>query len=475
MAEKWPIAYSPAVTKKVEQVCKFARLVGIEIEPFQKLILRELFSDRQEIVALLPRGNGKTGLMAVVAIHHLLTHPEPAVYCAAASRDQAKILWEEARKLALRNPAVAARITFRHNELRVKNGFMRMLAADAPKVHGLAPTLCFVDELHAHANPHLYVALKTALSKKADSKICVISTAGHDLDGTLGQLRAKALVLPEKFRKDKLTFVFEPEARFSFFEWALQDSDDHTDIKLVKKANPASFVTAEFLSEQLHSPGLPESEYLRYHCNRWAKADAAWLPDGAWDRCYEAGAEIPLHSRITVGVDIGIKHDSTAVVSLWKRPDGKTVVKAKVWTPRGDGTPFDLGIAENYIRQLARDFEIKAVVYDRWSFERSAQILSDEGLLMLEHPMTNARTVPATVKLLEAIKTGQIVHDGDPILAAHVAAGVAKSTERGYRLTKKATNPIDALMALLIAFAEIDEGTSVYANRDLLVLTLDED
>ena len=80
---------------------------------------------------------------------------------------------------------------------------------------------------------------------------------------------------------------------------------------------------------------------------------------------------------------------------------------------------------------------------------------------MVEFPMTNERTVPASSRLYEAVQAGRLVHDGDPVLTAHVKAGSTRDTERGWRLAKgKAKRPIDALMALLIAFPQADQANT---------------
>ena len=54
--------------------------------------------------------------MAAIALHHLITVPSAAVYCAAASREQARILFEAAAMFAreLDHP----NIVVRHLELR---------------------------------------------------------------------------------------------------------------------------------------------------------------------------------------------------------------------------------------------------------------------------------------------------------------------------------------------------------------------
>jgi phage terminase large subunit-like protein len=45
-------------------------------------------------------------------------------------------------------------------------------------------------------------------------------------------------------------------------------------------------------------------------------------------------------------------------------------------------------------------------------------------------------------------------HDGDPVLAAHVAAAAADRTERGWKLRKlKASQPFDACVAAVLAHA----------------------
>src|SRR5215213_36088 len=69
---------------------RFARDCGLELEPFQRRITSALQGAQPELVVLLPRGNGKTSLLACLALHSLLTTPDAEVYCAAASREQAR-------------------------------------------------------------------------------------------------------------------------------------------------------------------------------------------------------------------------------------------------------------------------------------------------------------------------------------------------------------------------------------------------
>jgi hypothetical protein len=75
---------------------EFAAAVGLPLEPFQRKIARAALESR-ELLALLPRGNGKSRLAGTLAAHDLLTTNRPAIYIAAASRDQARVIFEYAR------------------------------------------------------------------------------------------------------------------------------------------------------------------------------------------------------------------------------------------------------------------------------------------------------------------------------------------------------------------------------------------
>src|SRR5205809_7221224 len=79
---------------------QFCERIGLRLEPFQRRIARAVAGPEREVVIVLPRGQGKTTLLAAIALHHLLTVDGAAVYCAASSRAQARILFEAALQFA---------------------------------------------------------------------------------------------------------------------------------------------------------------------------------------------------------------------------------------------------------------------------------------------------------------------------------------------------------------------------------------
>ena len=170
-----------------------AEAVDYRLEPFQRKIAKAVLGPEREALILLPRGNAKTTLTALIALHHLLSTEGAKVYFVAASVPQARIAFEAAADFARRldHP----NLVFRHLELRwcedpdeptVFSRHMRVLGAEGPRLHGLSPTLMVLDELQAITRTDIYPALASALHKAPSSKLIVISTSGSGIDGPLG-------------------------------------------------------------------------------------------------------------------------------------------------------------------------------------------------------------------------------------------------------------------------------------------------
>jgi phage terminase large subunit-like protein len=426
----------------LERFARFcSRFAGLELEDFQHEIVRHHWRYR-ETLALLPRGNGKTSLAAALAVFHLLTTRRPAVYIGAASRDQARIGFEAARDIVRSSSALERHFAVRFRELRARGGHLRVLSSDGPRAHGLQPTLAIVDELHAHRDPELYVAMRTALGKVPGSRLLTISTAGHDVESVLGRLRARALALEDKRTAGPLTTAIDRRGSFALLEWACAEDADLSDPKTAKTANPASWVTEEWLAEQIHAPGVHPLEFARYHANVWTAVEAAWLPHGAWQALH-GPAELDDGETLWIGVDIGGERSGTAVATVSE--DGR--VRASVW--QGDNAVLE---AADHLRGLRQRYRLAGVAFDPWRFQTEAQRLQAEGLPMVKMPQSAEAMTLASERLYASIVQGELSHDGDPVLARHIAGATAKSTPRGWRLVRsKRSEQIDAAIALAMA------------------------
>ena len=412
---------------------------GLRLEPFQKTIVEEVFSDRRELLVLLPRGNGKTSLMAAVGLFDLLSTPEPAIYVCAASRDQARLLFEIAKRMVRGHPDLERRITSRYSELRAGGGFLRVLASDAPLAHGLTPHRVLMDELHAHRDGELYEAMRTSMLKRPGARMATISTPGSDVDGVLGRLRARALAQPDVTRSGALTRAYGPS--LAMLEWAVADDWDGEDLGPVKEANPASWITLEGLQEQRDA--VADVAFRRFHAGQWAASGQHWLPIGAWAKCSDPTAKILAGERVFVGVDVGGERSASAVV--WVTEDLR--VDCEVF----HGNEAVLACAAK-VQGLAETFHVVECAYDPWRFTQGALELAERGIRVVEFPQSHARMHPASERLHAAIVEGRLKHLDDPALNSHVRQAVAEDTPRGWRISKaKSRDNIDAVVALAMA------------------------
>jgi phage terminase large subunit-like protein len=77
----------------------------------QRWMLADMFGGCRETVILISKKNGKSSLLAALALYHLYTTPDAECVIAAASRDQAAIMLRQAQGLIRRSPSARLRAT----------------------------------------------------------------------------------------------------------------------------------------------------------------------------------------------------------------------------------------------------------------------------------------------------------------------------------------------------------------------------
>jgi phage terminase large subunit-like protein len=415
---------------------KFAEFVGLDLEGFQRKIARAFFDGQRELLILLPKGNGKTTLMAAVAVHHLATHPNPAVFCGAASVQQARILFEAAREMSRKLPP-RERIKSLAIELRAEktSGVLRMLPADGPRTHGITYSLGLVDELWAHRDSALYESFRSAAIKRSDARLIVISTSDVGEDRPLCRLRTRALALPEVKRTGPLVECKGPN--FRALLWEVPDGTGSDDLKAIAAVNPASWITEDLLAEQREV--LPEPAFLRYHANARVQKQGAWLPVGAYqeavgDPQFEPG------ERIRAALDVGKAESATALVWMSESMQvGSFIVHGE------DG----ILQARDKLAELREEFDLMELAADDWQGVQLMAELEREGVPVVQFAQSDTRMSPASDRLRTAITRKEITLPPDPELARHAANAVMRLNRRGWRIDKPdRSSPVDAMIAL---------------------------
>jgi phage terminase large subunit-like protein len=244
-------------------------------------------------------------------------------------------------------------------------------------------------------------------------------------------------------RRGAVTDARGPDLRF--LEWACAADDDVDNPRIVARANPASWVTVDQLRAARAS--LPDLAHRRFVANQWTEQAGYWLPPGAWQAC--AGeADFENGERIVVGIDIGGERADSAVVWVNER------LHVGVEVLSGDRAVLDIA---DVVRELAERFTIVECTFDPWRAGQIGQELGYRGIRVSAFPQHDARMIPASQRLHDAVTERRLVHPDDPRLNAHVATAVARHGRRGWRIDKaNRADKIDAAVALAMALDRLE-------------------
>lgn len=442
----------------IETYCRSPKGYGfgkpLKLATFQKEFLEEALADGIDTAVLqTPRGNGKSSFGGALALWALFDDDDtgaPQVPIIATTVGQAirscygvAVSMIKADKELLNRSLVFTGIGTSRINVPANGGEMFPISNDPDGLQGLDPSFSIADEI-GFQPMQSWDSLRLASGKRPRSLTVAVGTPGLDRENALYQIRQKVR------EAGSLPGVV-------FHEYSAPDDCDINDREAWKAANPA--VKAGFLRLSALETDIgitPEGHFRIFRLGQWVDGTDSWLgaSGGAlWDALadphdFVAGGET------WVGIDVGLKRDSTAVLAVQKDDQGLLRTQSRFWLPTAD-EPVDVTNVMEHIRELSRAYDLQAVSFDPRFFDVPAKMLADEGLPMLEVPQSVERMTGACGGLLELIKRGEIRHEGDPTLTAHVLNAVPRFNERGFTLQKaKSRGRIDGCIALALAATE---------------------
>lgn len=496
---------------EAHRVCRFVELLThtkgelagqrVVLEPWQIFILTTVFGWRRRadggrrfrrVYIEVPRGSGKSTLSSGVALYCLLADHEPGaeVYSFATTRDQAKIVFGDAKVMAEHNPALRERFGLQvlANALYVPstNSTFQAKSAEGSTLDGLNTHLAVVDELHAHKTRAVYDVVETSLGKRRSSLLWCITTAGFDTSGICYEVRTMCTKVLSRLADDETQFAII---------YTIDDGDDWSSMEALEKANPnwGVSVRPEVITSLLQkAKTLPSAinNFKTKHLDVWCSARSAWLDMRAWKRCETTGLELSDFEGqpCFIGLDIGSKSDLTVKTYLFPfEEDGKDkyALFCECWLPskaietstnsqysgwvrsgyiqETDGAMTDLNVIEESIREDLSRFDVQTVTYDPWQATQIATSLSDEGAPMLECRFT-VQNVSDPMKTLEALVIdSRIVHDGNPVMAWMMGNVEARIDAKDNIFPRKERheNKIDGAVAAILAL----RGAATYEPK----------
>jgi phage terminase large subunit-like protein len=231
----------------------------------------------------LPRKNGKTQMAAALALYLLMADGEPGseVYSAAADKDQARLVFGEAKRMLQASPLLAKQAQVFRDAIFIPEtqSIYRALSSDAPTKHGLNPHGVVVDELHAHRDRELWDVLTTAQGTRVQPLTVAITTAGYDRTSVCYELHEYA-------RKVRAGILSDPT--FYSVYYGASDDADWTSREVWRAANPAlgDFLSEPFLEVEFRQASeLParQNAFRQLYLNQWVSQSTRWIDLALWD------------------------------------------------------------------------------------------------------------------------------------------------------------------------------------------------
>lgn len=441
--------------------------------PWQRDLLVDLTaSGAREAYVQMPRKNGKSALGSILALHGLCADGEPGaeVYSVASTRDQARIVFETARRMVELGP-LAKSLTLYRNEIvhRPSGSRYKALAAEAGAHEGLNPSLVIFDEVHAlGSRRELFDVMRLGMGTREHPLLLGITTPGvmYGRDGRESLARG-LYTYGLSVRSGE---VVDPDFFFRVWEAPLGCPVDDRLAWAEANAALGDYLALEDMEAAVRT--TPENEFRTKRLGQWVVSHAAWLPTGAWEAC--EAVEVPRDgTAVVLGFDGSKSRDATALVGATIEPQPQVFV-VQVWErPLHAPMSWQVPRAEVHraVSEAGGRWDVRELVADPSLWVSELQEWSAEGVPVVEFPQSPSRMVPATQRFYEAVVTSSLRHDGSPTLARHVGNTVVRPNGQVSKEHKDSGRKIDAAVASIMAYERAAILGALKRRRPIYVLT----
>ncbi|QYR24303.1 terminase large subunit [Paenibacillus sp. sptzw28] len=454
----------------------------------------------------VPKKNGKTSLIAGIALNHLVCDgPGGQIYCCAADRGQAELVYKAAVGMIEQEPELETILKVTDSRKEIKNSLtgttMKVLSAEAYTKHGINPTVVIFDELHAQPNRNLWdVMTFGAGAARKEPLWWVITTAGDDPDrNSIGW------EIHEQARKISCGELIDPHWYVKIYG-APEDADIY-DENTWYNANPSLGHTISIESVRQEALAARNSEaaerlFRWLRLNQWVSLKrVGWQALTLWDQTEGKWSHAELiGKKCYPGIDLSSTTDLTGVCYLFPPQEGADDWRAifDAWIPednmkervKRDGVPYDRWVSQKYLhatpgnvvdydfveaRLLAanKQYNIPTGGADPWNSRMLTQRLMRGGLEIVEIPQNMKHMSPAMKMIEQLMKSGKLSHEVNPLARwcwGNVVIAV-DGNENIKPMKNKSTDRIDLTVALINAMATAmlfeEMELSVYETRGM--------
>jgi phage terminase large subunit-like protein len=457
------------VCEFIERHCRITKgtMAGqlVRLLPWQRRLIGDLFTLEhgsrryRRAYVQMPRKNGKTYLMACVALYEaVFGELGGEIYFVAGDRQQASRAFGEIRKVVEADAELRGLFTFfKHSaEIPSTGTVLRVLSADAGLQLGLEPSFVVFDEVAVQPNDRLWNAMSLGSGTRAQPLIVGISTPGWERDSLAWRLY-------EHGRKVRAGEVDDPT--FFFRAWEPKDAQaDHTDPRTWAECNPSlgAFLHAEDFASAVAS--TDENEFRRFRLGQWTSTRSVAFASGVWEAA-AAERDVPDGTEVVACFVAARQRDTVAIIGCTLQEPH--VFPIRTWEASERIDPSDVA---DELRAVWVRFSVYDLVCSEADWSWVLLQLADEGLPVTKVPRSPQRLALQWQAFFDATVERRLTHAPDPLLARHVANLSLISGPSGLRpdLDVPEGQPIAAALGAMIAFDGVTRMEPVEDMRIVL-------
>ena len=497
----------------IENYCKHSKGKWggqpIVLELWQKSALAAIFGfihkidetrQYRELFLVVARKNGKSTLSAGIGLYMMIGDGEPGaeVYAVASKKDQAKIVWSDAKRMVNKSKVLRKRIKPLVAEMVAdwNDSIFKPVASDSDTLDGLNVHGAMMDEIHAWKDKNLYDVIVDGTSAREQPLNIMITTAGTIRESVYDMKYDEAEMILAGFdNKDG----YKDETLLPII-YELDDRKEWTNEESWKKANPGLGTIKSIsnlrtkVNKAKNNSKLVKNLLTKDFDIRETATDA-WLPFDEIRNLETFEMEDIRGSYCVAGVDLSSTTDLTcATIIIMKSGSNKKYVLQKYFIPDDlietkvseDKVPFDIwkekGFVEGttgqkvdytkvteWFNMLVQKYDIRPlwVGYDSWNSQYWTIEMENNGYSMVE-VRQGAKTMSQPMKILGADLKEKIVnYNHNPILEWCLTNTQIKTDDNeNIRPVKGLSQKrrIDGAVSLIIAYVVLQENLQDYMN-----------
>ena len=493
----------------IEKFCKHSKgkWAGkpVVLELWQKAFIQALFGfvDKstglrkyKKGVLLVARKNGKSTIDAGLGNYMLMASGEGGaeIYSVATKREQAKVVWEEAKRMIKKSPALSKRTRTLVSGLFFDKteSFFKALASDSNSMDGLNAFFVICDEIHAWRDKNLLNVMFDSMSAREEPLLIETSTMGTIRENVFDEEYEYCSNIINGYKG--IGEITDETILPAIYE--LDSTNEWQDEKKWYKANPGlgTIKNIKDLRDKVNRAKNNPNELSNLLCkdfNIRQNNNDKWLTfevinnedtyniDFLLDTYGVGGADLSSTTDLTCATLIILKQNIKYVLQQYFIPSERLESKIKddkipydLWERRGlvticEGAKVNYSDVTQWFLNMNKEYDITAlwIGYDPWNTQYWVEEMKKCGFNMIE-VRQGARTMSTPMKELEAdLIEKKVNYNNNPILKWCLCNTAVKIDENdNIRPVKgpKQRARIDGAVSLIIAYCILFEKIQDY-------------